>query len=616
MQLILLLLGLNAGLLNLAADQTQSANSQITSEPSIEEVTVYLQGAQITHRSTVEIPEGRHTLVFTGLNSEVDSRRASVGFDGEGREGLEVVSVNHRTQQIRNPNNRDEIERLLSERSDIEAEINDLQTDLDVNSYEQQMLRENLNPERADAQSLRQLLELHRERIRSIEVNNRVLSDSLQTLRSRMNEINQTLRQSEFQPEITVGELLVVVQADQPVSAATHISYPIDAAGWTPEYDLHVDAAGEPVRGKLSASLYNNSRQPWNNVDLILSTQSPQAGTDIPELYPWFLDFVNQRNSLRESGPALSSSTQLSGTVTDARTGEPIAGANVRVLNMQAGTATDRNGRYSFLAPEGSRSLVVNYVGYQSASSPINGTVIDFRLQPGVPNLNEVVVTAYGTSADMMRAKAPPSTRNEQMVSREFEIRDKQTVLSDGNVQRISIEENSVESDLSYLTIPKIKPDAVLKADIDEWETLFPLPGTAMLHLEGTYVGQTYIDPSIVSDTLQVSFGKDDAIAVTRTKLSDESDKSFFRNRVTRTISHEISVRNTKLTSIDLEIMDQVPISMRDDIEVSIAELTGGELEEDTGIVTWDLQIPPGETRSVVISYEVQYPSGRSIYLD
>jgi len=202
------------------------------------------------------------------------------------------------------------------------------------------------------------------------------------------------------------------------------------------------------------------------------------------------------------------------------------------------------------------------------------------------------------------------------MVSREFMIRDKQTILSDGNTERILIEENTVESDLSYLTIPKIKPDAVLKADIDEWETLFPLPGTAMLHLEGTYVGQTYINPSIVSDTLQVSFGKDDAISVVRTKLSDESDKSFFRNRVTRTISHEISIRNTKPSSIDLEIMDQVPISMRDDIEVTISELTGGELEEDTGIVTWNLQIPPGETRSVVISYEVQYPSGRSVYLD
>lgn len=538
MQFILLLLTFHAGLFSQSAEQSEPTNSQITTAPSIEEVTVYLQGAQVTHYSNVEIPEGRHTLVFTGLNSEIDSRRATVGFDSENNESLEVVSVNHRTQQIHNPQNRDEINRLLSEKSDIEDHINKLQIDLDVNSYELNMLRENLTPERADAQSLRQLLELHRERLRSIELNNGVLSDSLQMLRSRMNEINQTLRQPEFQPEITVGELLVVVQANQPISAATHVSYPIDAAGWTPEYDLHVDAAGEPVRGKLSASLYNNSRQPWNNVDLVLSTQTPQAGTDIPEINPWFLDYIGQRYPTNETGQPLKSTAQLSETVSDVQSG------------------------------------------------------------------------------DMMRAMAPPSTRNEQMVSRVFIIRDKQTVLSDGNVQRITIEESSADSDLSYLTIPKINPDAVLKADIDEWETLFPLPGVAMLHLEGTYVGQTYIDPSIVSDTLHVSFGKDDAIAVTRTKLSDESDKSFFGNRVTRTISHDISVRNTKPSPIDIEIKDQIPISMRDDIEISVLELSDGELDEDMGVVSWILQITAGETQSVVISYDVRYPSDRSVYLD
>lgn len=532
MQFIILLLSFYAGLVSQAANQAEPTESSITYTPSIEEVTVYLQGAQITHRATVAIPEGRQTIVFTGLNSEVDSRRATVGFDGEGDENLEVVSVNHRTQQIQNPQNRDQIDQLLSERSDIENHINELQIDLDVNSYELNMLRENLNPEQSDAQALRQLLELHRERIRSIELNNGILSDSLQTLRSRLNEINQTLRQPDFQPEITVGELLIVVQANQPVSAASHISYPIDAAGWTPEYDLYVDAAGDPVRGKLSASLYNNSRQPWNSVDLILSTQIPQTGIDIPEISPWFLDYVKRVYMQSEASPA-----------------------NLR-------------------------------------SNKISGTVMD------------------------VQSEAPIATRVEQMASREFMIRDQQTIPSKSDGQRILIEENSVESDFSYLSIPKINTDAVLKADIDEWESLFPLPGVAMLHLEGTYVGQTYIDPSSVSDTLQVSFGKDDAIVVERTKQSDESDKSFFRNRVTRSITHEISIRNTKTSSIKLEIKDQIPVSTRDEIEVSILDLSEGKLEDTTGIVTWNLQIPASETRTIIISYEVRHPSGESVYLD
>jgi hypothetical protein len=564
----------------------------------------------------LNIPEGSHTVVFAGLNSEVDSRRATVGFDGGEDGAVEVLSVNHRTQQINNTQNTGEIDRLLAERTDIENRIRELQIDLDVNSYEQNMLRVNLQPENSDAESLRRLLELHRERIRSIEFENGSLTDSLQVLRTRINEINKILFRPEFQPKVTVGELIVRVQASQAISAETQISYPINAAGWTPEYDLHVDAAGEPIRGKLSASLYNNSRQPWSSVDLILSTQIPQAGIDIPEISPWFLDYVSRGYTTREEGTALTSSTQISGTVSDAQSGEPIAGATVIVQNMRAGTTTDRSGRYSLIAPEGSRALVVNYIGYRSASEPITGTVVNFRLQQEMLGLDEVVVSAYDKSDVGLRGASSISTRIEQMVSREFRIRDQQTIPSNGDVQRISIEETSVASDMSYLSIPKINSAAVLKADIDEWESLFPLPGVAMLHLEGTYVGQTYIDPSTVSDTLQVSFGKDDAIVVTRTKQSDESDKSFFRNRVTRSVSNEISIRNTKPSSIDLEIMDQIPVSMRDEIEVSVLELSDGALENESGIVTWSLEIPAGETRSLIISYEVRHPSGRPVYLD
>jgi chromosome segregation ATPase len=139
----------------------------------------------------LNIPEGSHTVVFAGLNSEVDSRRATVGFDGGEDGAVEVLSVNHRTQQINNTQNTGEIDRLLAERTDIENRIRELQIDLDVNSYEQNMLRVNLQPENSDAESLRRLLELHRERIRSIEFENGSLTDSLQVLRTRINEINK-----------------------------------------------------------------------------------------------------------------------------------------------------------------------------------------------------------------------------------------------------------------------------------------------------------------------------------------------------------------------------------------------------------------------------------------
>lgn len=613
MHLFILVLSLNAGLF-LSPFQQADTSSTITASPTIDEVTVYLQGAQITHHSDIDIPEGRHTIVFTGLNANINSQNTTVGF---GRDSsVNILAVNHNTRRIENRDSSEVINRLLSEKNRINHLIRDVQVELDVINYEQAMLSQNRQPKDSDAEALRELLSLHRERVRALRTESGVSSDSLKGLQNRLGDINQTLSQPGYQTHFTEGELTILVENGQAQSVEATISYPIDDAGWMPEYDLHVDAAGEPLRGRLNASVYNNSMQPWNDVRMILSTQAPGRGIDLPAISPWFLDYIRPGFSERGSNPDLSSAMQLTGTITDAETGDPLPGANVRVQDMQAGTTAGRDGRYSFFAPAGSARLIVNYIGYRAETVPIRGTVMDIRLQPDMVALDEVVVSGYSGEEDFFKLSAPPSTREEQMVSREFAIRDHQTVLSDGKTHRITVEESTTSADFAYLAIPKIRKGAVLKADIEEWSSLFPLPGTAMLHLEGTYVGQTYINPSTVADTLQMSFGQDDAIVVSRTKQSDQSDRSFFRNRVTRTISHEISVRNTKPGPIEIEITDQIPVSMRDDIEVTATELSDGEVAEDTGIVNWTLQIPAGETRSLMIAYEVRHPSGHRVYLE
>jgi len=68
------------------------------------------------------------------------------------------------------------------------------------------------------------------------------------------------------------------------------------------------------------------------------------------------------------SGTALAQSTAtLRGTITDAGTGEPLPGANVRLESMAIGAATDVMGRYEVAQiPVGSFTVVVSAVGYEA----------------------------------------------------------------------------------------------------------------------------------------------------------------------------------------------------------------------------------------------------------
>ena len=86
------------------------------------------------------------------------------------------------------------------------------------------------------------------------------------------------------------------------------------------------------------------------------------------------------------------------GKVTDAETGEPLIGVNIRVENKPVGTVTDLQGNYS-LEVEGDEdvTLVYSYIGYNSFRiQPKDQLVVDVTLSQDIQNLDEVVVIGYG----------------------------------------------------------------------------------------------------------------------------------------------------------------------------------------------------------------------------
>ncbi len=89
---------------------------------------------------------------------------------------------------------------------------------------------------------------------------------------------------------------------------------------------------------------------------------------------------------------------KISGTVTDASSGEPLIGANVLVVGTGEGAVTDLDGKYQLNVPAGVSRLQFSYTGYTSQEIEIGASsVIDVRLSPG-ETLEEVVVIGYGTA--------------------------------------------------------------------------------------------------------------------------------------------------------------------------------------------------------------------------
>ena len=100
------------------------------------------------------------------------------------------------------------------------------------------------------------------------------------------------------------------------------------------------------------------------------------------------------------SQPAWAQFT-VSGTITDANTGEPLIGANVFHQPTSSGASTDQNGKFSLDLPGQDATIRVSFIGYQSERIEVSASNSDvtIALKPDVANLEELVVTGLASSA-------------------------------------------------------------------------------------------------------------------------------------------------------------------------------------------------------------------------
>lgn len=98
-----------------------------------------------------------------------------------------------------------------------------------------------------------------------------------------------------------------------------------------------------------------------------------------------------------ENMEARQQEIEVSGTVTDAQTEEPLPGVNIVVEGTTIGTTTDMDGNYTIEAPADG-TLTFSFVGYQEQSIQIDESQeINVAMEQAATELEEVVAVGYGT---------------------------------------------------------------------------------------------------------------------------------------------------------------------------------------------------------------------------
>lgn len=242
-------------------------------------------------------------------------------------------------------------------------------------------------------------------------------------------------------------------------------------------------------------------------------------------------------------------------------------------------------------------------------------------------SLNEEVITNGYKSAtralqgevsglEVTREKTPQTIKSENVANVQFKIAKKYSIVSSSETTIVEIDKFDIPAEYDYYSAPLLNPQVYLTAKLNQWEGNDILPGDAKIYFNGSYAGTTFLDPQKTEKELVISLGIDPKIVVERKQIDNLKDKSFFGGTRIIDRKYEINLKNNKSSAVEINLLDRIPISQNKEIKVDKRDYGDADFDKKTGVVTWKVNLPAGETAKRKISYEVKYPKDQSINLN
>lgn len=540
------------------------ANDEIPIETEIKEVKLFLRGAQVFRQNTVSIPKGNSTLVFKNLEGELNTNSIQVSGIGN----FIIMDIKQKTKYLATakPDSTPKLVKLLRLKTDslneLNHQLNWLQKKGQTLDQERNLIlrspliagtlkNDSLELLKNTAAYLRkQLFEID-----SLLIQNGKLSMSLSKEKNRVNKdiqaLNQLIREHE--------------QNQQSTKRVNEI--------WVKIY------TDQSIRASLSLNYLVNNASWYPEYDI----KAGNVGEPIKLVYK---ARMNQQTGIDWENIDLTLSTN-----------DPIDGKTKPIL-------IPWNIAYYVPQPYGSRNAKGAYAsGVMLESVEI---VTDAEEADEFEIFEQPVVPAQNTGS--------VTVSSQQLIAAEFEIQIPMNIASNKEQQYMVVQEYELEASFSYVAVPKLNKFAYLMAGISDWQDIQLLPSSANLYFDGSYIGQTYIDPNSFEDTLHIGFGQDKKVVVERKLLAEECKNEPFTNFRNRSFQFEYKLAHQGAQDIPIIIEDQIPISSLKDLEVSL--LNEGKqptLEENTGFIQWKTTLKKGQQETWTSGFKIRYPKDKNL---
>jgi len=531
----------------------------------IDAVTIYPDAAIVTRLADVDTPAGDSVLTFRNLPLGLDP--ASLRVEGAAVAALTIGSVETRVApaEVQAPDDAltTKIADLRQQRAATQTTIEALQGKRAMIVRFSQSGPEKLSPDSkpldvADWSAAwdavgTALAKVSAELAPALD-KARVLDEQIAALEAQ---------KQKPRPQAARRVVTVAVNAAAAAHVSLSLSYRVGGVGWTPLYDAALkteDASGPSMTLTRRAAIAQSTGEDWSDVALTVSTARVARAVDVVDLPGQRIDFwlPEIEQSTFERAPAAKKA----------------------------------------LAPTPAGKAVLAEVPPAPADNAA-------AAPPPAPIAVQETMAQLQTGAYTAAFKAAGRV----------------TLASDGSQKSFVLGRVVVQPTLSVKTAPSVDPIAYIEAHFVDSEDAPILPGKVALTRDGAFVGEGRVGFVAPGDGVDLGFGGDDKVKVDRAPTNrKENEPTWYNQTKIETREFVTSVKNLHAFPVKVQLIDRMPTSENTAIVVELAPATtpptDKQVGDKRGVMSWTLDLKPGEAKDVRFAYRMKWPADREIVID
>ncbi|TGZ59483.1 hypothetical protein CRM22_009049 [Opisthorchis felineus] len=527
-------------------------------------------------------------------------------------------------------------------------------------------------------EAMRNFFTLYNNQTQQLDEDVNAVSEALEQCRVEIEDLEAQLDQLSICHDLVSSkELHVLLESKSCESPSLELSYSVERATWNPCYDIRLSSSSATLQITYYGLVAQTTGEDWEPDKLTLSTVHPSrtARGRIPELKEERLTFKDEDSHSRHAGVRRRvvidkacrkfKSRSLNCETYEESQVQPIDEAavyftesvccNTGIRPVCSIASQGRSDPVATRKDQAKPTIPRKWLGTSAETDIIyeleksrNQTLMDLHrsdprctttakeehhIADSTQTPENLTLSRYNFMMGYENDSAPDAMTCSSLPpgihfpSLTYEVNNKPlSIRGNGEPQRVTLGTLEFRPSLEYVTIPKLLPKAFLRVRMHNTSEFALLEGPASVYLDNSFNGKTTISATAVQEELFCDLGVDPGVHVTyKPRHKYKKSGSFIGGGKTMSITFTqvISVTNSYPRSLQIMVIDQLPVSTDDKLKVQLLEPPVKNLDRydstkpvritKNRTVEWDVKLSPYESRELVLKYQVEHPIMKQI---